>query len=203
MNRKDEVARKVKEEYRNQLIQGIIRIIAQEFGVRESLYLSRSRKTNIVAYRHTCIYMIKEFTSLKLVQIGRYFNVHHSSVISTIRSMENHLETEADTKSMIQHIRKRIKLFLRDFTESKEFESDFMFIDMDDIKSVQVAPSKYILAVGMSSDELSSYFKTKPKIIKHKNTGLFLLESKPQKNDNQITNKQKEDETREEQNQVE
>lgn len=71
----------------------IMRYWLQRFpGMTGSKVRSKQRTQHVVLPRHVIIYMIKEETELSFPEIGRFFNIDHTSVIFAVNKIQKMID---------------------------------------------------------------------------------------------------------------
>ena len=89
----------------------IQKIVAEYFDVSAKLLRDKVRKKEIVIARQVAMFFSKEFTRHSLKAIGMHFGGRdHSTVIHSIQSVEDMMDTNAGFKSSIEELRKKIRL---------------------------------------------------------------------------------------------
>lgn len=86
--------------------QKIIAIVEKTYGLKEGTLTGKRRLHHIAYARHAAMYCCKEFTDLKWRQLGRIFNMMHSSVIVGHRNTQIRIQKDKELYDMIQTIRK-------------------------------------------------------------------------------------------------
>jgi hypothetical protein len=175
-NKDQEILGKIKHSYERSIVSQIKTIVANFYNVPLDIYATKSRKREVITIKHTAIYLSYHFTSLPLVDIGALFNSDHSTIIHTLQKMNNVLETEVETKQIINQLKREIKFVIRTYVKDENFGDDFYFIDMNDCKSFKVGDNKYVVCVGLTDMEIRSLHAS-AKIREHNNTHLYLLEN--------------------------
>ncbi len=85
--------------------------VCKYFNVNDEVLCSTSRKQEIVYIRQIAIYLANKFTDDSHVQIGKNIGGrNHSTVIHSIKQVNNLLDTEPQTKSDIEAIEKMINI---------------------------------------------------------------------------------------------
>jgi chromosomal replication initiator protein len=74
----------------------IIAFFCRTFNISESDLKGRSRKAEIVGVRQLCQYFLHKKVYLSLSATGRIFGRDHSTVIHSIQTVNNRVETERD-----------------------------------------------------------------------------------------------------------
>ncbi|HTV01099.1 MAG TPA: chromosomal replication initiator protein DnaA, partial [Luteitalea sp.] len=82
-------------------IDTLLKFVAEYYGVRPSELKAASNSRNIVMPRQVAMYLCKTLTSASLPDIGRAFNKHHSTVIHSIRKVEDERRKDADFNSQV------------------------------------------------------------------------------------------------------
>ena len=87
----------------------IINIVSAKYGVSASDILGQKRNKDIMLARHVCIYIIRSQTDMSYPSIGRLFNRDHSTIMSSINTIEKKIEEDSQMESDIHDIIKEIK----------------------------------------------------------------------------------------------
>ncbi len=82
-------------------IDTLLKFVAEYYGVRPSELKAASNSRNIVMPRQVAMYLCKSLTSASLPDIGRAFGKHHSTVIHSIRKVEDERRKDSDFNSQI------------------------------------------------------------------------------------------------------
>ena len=86
----------------------IQKICAHHFQVNILDMKSKSRLKPLVTARQVAMFMIKKYLDKSLIDIGRAFGKDHTTVISSLRKIENQLGKDSDLKKDIDDIETRI-----------------------------------------------------------------------------------------------
>lgn len=87
----------------------IIRETARYFSIKEEDIRGQSKQKNIAKARQIAMYLMRMLTSDPLVEIGREFeNRHHSTVLNSIKKVEELLKADPSTSSLIRDITSNI-----------------------------------------------------------------------------------------------
>ena len=90
-------------------VENIINEVSRTFNVSPADIRSEKRSANISQARQVAIYIIHEVTNLSLSAIGAEFsNKHYSTMIYSIKEMENKLATNMPLKATVDDIIKNI-----------------------------------------------------------------------------------------------
>lgn len=89
-----------------EMVKNIISIVCGYYGLTEEDLASKKRTHNIVHARQLCCYLIRKYTKVSKLVIGKvFFNRDHSTVIHSINVIENELTTSSrGTKSDIDNL---------------------------------------------------------------------------------------------------
>lgn len=71
--------------------------------------LGRSRKSDFIQSRHLCMYLLFDLLKMPKSQIGRIFNVNHTTVIHGIKKTEALLETDVEFQNLVNKIRSEMQ----------------------------------------------------------------------------------------------
>ncbi len=85
--------------------EAIIAETGRYYGIPEEDIRGQRRSKNTAMARQVAMYLIRSLTNLSLVDIGEQFeNRNHSTVLSSIRKVEDLIKTDPDTASSIRDI---------------------------------------------------------------------------------------------------
>ncbi|KAA3606394.1 MAG: chromosomal replication initiator protein DnaA [Calditrichaeota bacterium] len=84
-------------------------VVSEELGITTNLLKEKTRKQEVVYARQVAMYLSKELTNHSLKTIGLHFGGRdHSTVIHAVSSVEKLLETDPNTKSLVQGIIEKV-----------------------------------------------------------------------------------------------
>lgn len=89
-------------------VEKIFSSIYQRYGIKKEDLISAKRNKEIAFTRHITIYIIREVTEMSLPNIGKIFNRDHSTIISSIETIERRLITDAGLDFDIKEIIKEV-----------------------------------------------------------------------------------------------
>jgi chromosomal replication initiator protein len=75
---------------------GIIRFVAQHYGIRVSDLKGRSNRRSIALPRQVAMYLIREILQLSFPEIGRIFSKHHSTAIYAVENIQKMRQSNPD-----------------------------------------------------------------------------------------------------------
>ncbi len=81
------------------IVERALKIVGSHYGVTEEELKSSKRTGNIANARHAAIYVIKKLTELSLKDIGTIFNRNHSTVISSLNTIDTNIKTKKNFDS--------------------------------------------------------------------------------------------------------
>lgn len=87
----------------------ILNQVTAEFGVSINDLTGRLRDREFVVPRQIAMFLIKEHTKMSLVEIGKMFNRDHSTVIYSIRTVRDLLETNKVFREKYEQIPRQIE----------------------------------------------------------------------------------------------
>jgi chromosomal replication initiator protein len=91
-------------------IDGIIKEVADSFGVKISDVKSEKRVRSVMIPRQVAIYLSRKLTDASLAAIGeRFGGKDHSTIIHSIRKMEEEIKIKKEFKDTIARIEEKIK----------------------------------------------------------------------------------------------
>lgn len=91
-------------------IDKIFNVVSAACDVPREEIKGRRRTREITAARHACTYLLKTMTDLSLSDIGRLLSRDHSTVISSIRNIEDEMKKNADFD---RHMKELMRLVRR------------------------------------------------------------------------------------------
>ncbi|MCD7757743.1 MAG: chromosomal replication initiator protein DnaA [Clostridiales bacterium] len=86
----------------------ILEETAKFYGISKETILSTSRKSNILLARQVSMYIIRSMTNLSLPEIGKIYDMHHTTVMHSIDKIENALKTDKALADVIKDIKANI-----------------------------------------------------------------------------------------------
>ena len=83
--------------------------VEKKYGVNKSELIGKSRVKEVAQARHVAIYLIRTITEMSLPTIGKIFNRDHSTVLSSLDSIDKKMASstafEADINNLIKEIK--------------------------------------------------------------------------------------------------
>lgn len=90
-------------------VEKIIAAVSAKYKVSKDEICGKKRNANIAMARHICIYMIRELTDLSQSAIGNYFDRDHTTIINSIRFIENEMKITSSLEYEIEEMIRKIK----------------------------------------------------------------------------------------------
>lgn len=91
-------------------VERVVNEVSRTFGVSVEDIFSKRKSSNIVIARQAAIYILRETTQLSYMAIGKKFGKDHTTILYTIKKMEeNILKTNLTLKKLIEDIIKNLK----------------------------------------------------------------------------------------------
>ena len=93
----------------NENCENLIRLVFHHFNIPFELSKTKSRKREIIIARQFAMYFLRqEFHKLSLQKIGDYFDKDHSTVVYSIKQINDLVEYDFEIKQHHKNIMKRI-----------------------------------------------------------------------------------------------
>ena len=89
-------------------VEKIFSSVYQKYGVKKEDLVSTKRNKEIAYARHITVYLIREVTEMSLPNIAKIFNRDHSTIISSIETIERKLITDSMLDFEIKEIIKEV-----------------------------------------------------------------------------------------------
>ncbi len=89
----------------------ILEKVAKKYGTTAEDIKGTKRTKEIAYARHISVYLIKKLTDLSLTQIGKYLRRDHSTIISSLKTVEKELGANTQTNADVNELIKEIKSF--------------------------------------------------------------------------------------------
>lgn len=86
----------------------IFHAVARKYGVTVEDIRGKRRTREIAQARHVCIYIMRTVTDLSLPSIGRVFNRDHSTILSSIETIQQKIREDASLENDIDDLIKEI-----------------------------------------------------------------------------------------------
>ncbi|MBK7606994.1 MAG: chromosomal replication initiator protein DnaA [Saprospiraceae bacterium] len=109
-----EVIEKFVKNYSKEIsLEKIQKMVAEHFKIKEEFLQSKTRKRSIVIARQLSMYLAKNLTSYSLAKIGGTFGGRdHSTVIYSVKTIKDLLDTDDTFRISVEELEKKIKLSL-------------------------------------------------------------------------------------------
>lgn len=88
--------------------ENIIKEVCEYFSLTRKQMMKRTRQREIVLARQISIYLIKKYSSLTLVSIAKIFKYDHTTIMHSIRSVMNLIDTKDNASEDMKRIEQGI-----------------------------------------------------------------------------------------------
>jgi len=175
--------------YNFRAVSFIKKIVAHYYHLPLEVFDNTTRNREIINAKHTAIYFCR--TNLKVTTnwLGKQFNVDHATTIHVKKKFDNLLSWDKILMREFDDIQNIISF--KGLAEAKgvDLHKEYYYIDLNNIVSVKLEPSKAIIFSGWTEDEIKKLMKElylngsgeiqePPETKKHRNTGLYIMERK-------------------------
>ncbi|HZT72307.1 MAG TPA: chromosomal replication initiator protein DnaA [Terriglobales bacterium] len=90
-------------------IEGIAKQVAEHFSMRVADLKARNNSKHIVYPRQIAMFLAKQLTEASLPEIARFYGgKHHSTVIHSVRKIENERKTNKELDRLLQHLSEKL-----------------------------------------------------------------------------------------------
>ena len=110
---KEVVQKFITQEHKTISVQNIAKLVADHFQVPLEKLNSKTRKRNVVIARQLSMFLAKNYTESSLKTIGHNFGgKDHSTVIYSIKTVQNLMDTDALFKDTVSELEKKVEMSL-------------------------------------------------------------------------------------------
>lgn len=86
----------------------IVEETSKYYGIEYKSIMSSSRKADIVIARQVSMYIVRSLTNLSLPEMGKFYDMHHTTVMHSIDKIEKALKTDKALGEVIRDIKANI-----------------------------------------------------------------------------------------------
>jgi len=90
-------------------VERILLKVSRKYGIPIEDIKSRKRTKEVAAARHITIFLIRKLTDMSLPAIGKYMGRDHTTILSSLDTIESELKTNATLDLEINELIKEIK----------------------------------------------------------------------------------------------
>jgi chromosomal replication initiator protein len=90
-------------------IDGIKKLVCQEYDITEKDLISKSRKKQIVKPRQVAIFLSRKYTDQPIKKIGSSFKRYHATAIYSVNAVEKELRQKGVLYEQVQYLSKKIE----------------------------------------------------------------------------------------------
>ncbi len=110
---KEVIQKFITQENKTISVQNIAKLVAEHFEVPMEKLNSKTRKRNVVIARQLSMFLAKNYTKSSLKTIGHNFGgKDHSTVIYSIKTVQNLIDTDALFKDTVAELEKKVEMSL-------------------------------------------------------------------------------------------
>ncbi len=86
----------------------IIQSVGKYYGIPEAAIMSKARKADVMQARHIAIYFCRTMLDMNLISIGRLFGKDHTTIMNSIKKIDNERNKNNDLNIALFELRKII-----------------------------------------------------------------------------------------------
>jgi chromosomal replication initiator protein len=86
----------------------IVEETAKFYDLDPKLLLGSSRKASIVLARQVSMYIVRSMTNMSLPEMGKFYGMHHTTVMHSVEKIETSLKTDKAMADLIKDIKANI-----------------------------------------------------------------------------------------------
>ena len=177
--------------YTKRICDLIKQVVTNYYDLPINVFEGRSRIRAVIKAKQSSVYLIrKALPNITLQEIGNQTNYNHSTILHCIKTINNLLETDEETKSDIASLQQIFQLGSDAVTLQGDIEKEYYYINITDCISVKLPNKKAIILVNFTKEETLIMIKENvflkeqlPHPVEHKNTGLFILQKNKKEDD--------------------
>lgn len=164
-------------------------LVAMYYKIDHSLIESKSKKEQIVIYRHIVIYVANTSLGIDTVKLGRIFGNKHSNIVAIKKKLNGFLTWNKKLRGEVEEINKILKKIIQEKILDKNL---FYYIPLKDFHSIKLEENKAIILKGFTQEEINSIklvnkYNGKEYIsifepVKHNNQDFYILEKNEKDN---------------------
>jgi uncharacterized protein YbaR (Trm112 family) len=191
MESNNEITKRINESsaYSSRVAEMVKIVVCNYHNLPLTVFQSKSRKREVVICKQRIVYFLrKQLPKATLKHIGTETGYDHATVLHCIKTTQNLIDTDPKTEYDIREMGKVLSMN-QDALTLEDISEMYYFVNMDECISIKMADGKSMVLVGYNMDEASLIVANNPETmvgvlpVPHKNTKLFILEKKVQKED--------------------
>ena len=82
----------------------ILNVVAQKYGIEVEDLKSKKKTAQVVLPRHISVYLVRTMTDLSLARIGMIFHKDHTTIMNSIKNIENEIKNNSGCESEINDL---------------------------------------------------------------------------------------------------
>jgi len=181
--------------YSERLCKLIKTIISSYYELPIDSYESKSRVRQVVKLKQTSVYFMRKLLpNATLNYVGSQMRYDHSTVLHSIKVINNLILTDKPTQEDIRLIDAMLQIKQESIMLGGNINNNYYFIGLDKCDSVKLPNGQSIVFSDMPPTQLAelvglltTYYNAPLKVMKHINTGLFILEKLIPKTEDEVT----------------
>lgn len=173
--------------YSSRIAEMVKIVVCNYYNLPLTVFQSKSRKREVIICKQTVVYFLrKQLPKATLKHIGMETGYDHATVLHCLKTTQNLIDTDKKTEYDIREMGKMLSMN-QDALTMEDISERYYFVNMDECISIKMSDGKAMILVGYNMDEASSIVANNPETmssilpVPHKNTKLFILEKKVQK----------------------
>jgi hypothetical protein len=173
--------------YSSRIAEMIKVVVCNYYNLPISIFQSKCRKREIIICKQTVVYFLKkQLPKATLKHIGMETGYDHATVLHCLKTTQNLIDTDKKTEYDIREMGKVLSMN-QDALTLEDISERYYFVNMDNCISIKMPDGKAMILVGYNMDEASMIVANNPESmvgllpVPHKNTKLFILEKKVEK----------------------
>jgi len=173
--------------YSSRIAEMVKIVVCNYYNLPLTVFQSKSRKREVIICKQTVVYFLrKQLPKATLKHIGMETGYDHATVLHCLKTTQNLIDTDKKTEYDIREMGKMLSMN-QDALTMEDISERYYFVNMDECISIKMSDGKAMILVGYNMDEASLIVANNPETmssilpVPHKNTKLFILEKKVQK----------------------
>lgn len=82
--------------------------VSKKYGISREEMVGPKRNKEIANARHACIFLIRQVTDMSLPAIAKVFNRDHATIISSLKNVDNRMQTDSDFLAELTDMKREI-----------------------------------------------------------------------------------------------
>jgi len=167
--------------FSNKVCDLVKRVVCDYYEMPYTIFYKRNReRMNVKVRQVSCYFMQKLLPKVTLKYIGEQIAYNHATVIHSIKTMNNIIDTDRDFKREISEIYRILESEQATVQFNGNIDKDFYYINMDECISIKFPDGKAIVLTGYTEVEAQQFIGERIDVstVEHHKTRLFILQKK-------------------------